>query len=84
MSRVQPSGKPVVRPADIIFAGSTRVAGILILVALAAVAIFLIIQSIPAFTADPAELKGAPSSFWEYVGPLVFGTVWAAFLALCR
>ena len=82
MSRVQPSRRTVTRPADIIFSGSTRIAGILILVALAAVAVFLIIQSIPAFTADPTELKGAPSSFWEYVAPLVFGTVWAAFLAL--
>ena len=70
------------RPADRIFSGATLTAGSLILVALAAVAIFLIIQSIPAFVADPAELKGSPSSFWAYVAPLIFGTVWAAFLAL--
>lgn len=82
MSRVQPSRRTVTRPADIIFSGSTRIAGILILIALAAVAVFLIVQSIPAFTADPTELKGSPSSFWEYVAPLVFGTVWAAILAL--
>ena len=53
-----------------------------ILVILAAVAIFLIAQSIPAFVVDPAEIKGEPDSFWAYVGPLVFGTVWAAALAL--
>lgn len=70
------------RPADRIFSGSTTVAGVLILVALAAVAVFLIAQSIPAFVADPAEIKGSPSSFWAYVGPLAFGTVWAALLAL--
>ena len=70
------------RPADRIFSGTTLVAGSLILVALAAVAIFLVVQSIPALIADPAELKGSPSSFWAYVGPLIFGTVWAAFLAL--
>jgi phosphate transport system permease protein len=58
------------------------VAGSLILTALAAVAIFLIAESIPALVADPADLKGSPSSFWAYVGPLAFGTVWAAFLAL--
>lgn len=57
-------------------------AGILILVALAAVAIFLVAESLPAFLANPKELKGSPSSFWEYVGPLVFGTIWAAALAL--
>ncbi|PRY67708.1 phosphate ABC transporter membrane protein 1 (PhoT family) [Glaciihabitans tibetensis] len=71
-----------VRRADRVFSTSTVVAGILILVALAAVAVFLIAQSIPALLADPSELKGSPSSFWAYVGPLAFGTVWAAFLAL--
>jgi phosphate transport system permease protein len=70
------------RPADRIFSTSTIVAGSLILAALAAVAIFLLVQSIPALLADPAELKGSPSSFWAYVAPLIFGTVWAAFLAL--
>jgi phosphate transport system permease protein len=70
------------RPADRIFSTSTVVAGSLILAALAAVAIFLLVQSVPALLADPAELKGSPSSFWAYVGPLIFGTVWAAFLAL--
>jgi phosphate transport system permease protein len=74
--------KPKTRPADRIFSGSTVVAGSLILAALAAVAIFLVAQSIPALIADPATLPTAPSSFWAYVGPLVFGTVWAAFLAL--
>ncbi|MEO5922134.1 MAG: phosphate ABC transporter permease subunit PstC, partial [Pseudolysinimonas sp.] len=70
------------RPADRIFRGSATFAGSLILVILAAVAIFLIAQSIPAFAVDPAEIKGEPASFWHYVGPLVFGTVWAAAIAL--
>jgi phosphate transport system permease protein len=70
------------RLGDRIFTGSTLTAGVIILIALAAVAVFLIAQSIPAFSADPAELKGSPSSFWAYVAPLAFGTVWAAFLAL--
>lgn len=71
-----------VRPGDRVFSTSTVVAGSLILAALAAVAIFLLVQSIPAFVADPAQLKGSPASFWDYVAPLIFGTVWAAFLAL--
>jgi phosphate transport system permease protein len=70
------------RPADRIFRGGAVLAGSLILVILAAVAIFLIAQSIPAFVVDPAEIKGSPDSFWTYVGPLVFGTVWAAAIAL--
>jgi len=72
------------RPADRIFSGSTVVAGGLILAILAAVAIFLVVQSIPAVTSDPDDvsLSGFPDSFWQYVGPLAFGTVYAAALAL--
>jgi len=79
---VRTSPKATMRPADRIFSGSTVVAGSLILAALAAVALFLIVQSIPALVADPAELKGSPASFWDYVAPLAFGTIWSAFLAL--
>ena len=82
MTTARTSPKTTRRLGDIIFSGSTVTAGSIILAALAAVAIFLIVQSIPALTADPADLKGSPSSFWEYVAPLAFGTVWAAFLAL--
>ena len=82
MTTAPASPKAPQRLADVIFSGAARVAGIVILAALAAVAIFLIAQSIPALVADPAELKGAPDSFWAYVAPLAFGTVWAAFLAL--
>jgi len=76
------TAKPVKRLADRVFSGAALTAGSLILVALAAVAVFLFAQSLPAFTADPAELKGSPSSFWEYVAPLAFGTIWAALIAL--
>ena len=82
MTTATRSPRATLRPADRIFSGATVVAGSLILAALAAVAIFLLAQSVPALVADPAELKGSPSSFWAYVAPLAFGTVWAAFLAL--
>jgi len=65
------------------FSATAVGAGIIILVVLAAVAAFLIIQSIPAFTADPADnqiLGGR--SFWDYVWPLVFGTLWSSVIAL--
>jgi len=81
-TEVQKPAKATQRLADRIFSGSALTAGIIILAALAAVAIFLLAQSIPAFTVDPKELKGEPDSFWAYVAPLAFGTVWAAFLAL--
>lgn len=70
------------RPADRIFSSATIIAGSLILAALAAVAIFLVAESIPAILADPADLADAPDGFWAYVLPLAFGTVWAAILAL--
>jgi len=82
MTTAQASPRAKLRLADRIFSGSTLTAGIIILAALAAVAVFLLAQSIPALVADPADLKGSPSSFWEYVAPLAFGTVWSAFLAL--
>ncbi|HWH25212.1 MAG TPA: phosphate ABC transporter permease subunit PstC [Pseudolysinimonas sp.] len=82
MTSAQVRAKAALRPADRIFSGTTVAAGALILVALAAVALFLIAQSIPALTADPKDLKGAPDSFWQYVIPLAFGSVWAAALAL--
>ncbi|MGL4339671.1 MAG: phosphate ABC transporter permease subunit PstC [Rhodoglobus sp.] len=76
------TSRPPLRLADRLFSSTTVIAGSIILAGLAAVAIFLVAESIPALVVDPAELKGAPSSFWAYVGPLAFGTVWAAFLAL--
>ncbi|HTL40341.1 MAG TPA: phosphate ABC transporter permease subunit PstC [Pseudolysinimonas sp.] len=70
------------RPADRIFSGSAMFAGSSILVILAAVAIFLIAQSLPGLVASPDDLKGDAANFWVYVGPLVFGTIWSAALAL--
>jgi len=69
------------RPGDRIFAGATRAAGYVILVALAGVAIFLTVEGIPAFSAGPDDLAGA-ANFVAYVWPLLFGTLLAAALAL--
>lgn len=77
---VRPKAK--VRVGDRVFSISTVAAGSLILLVLAAVAIFLIAQSIPAFTAPADSLPGDATSFWAYVGPLVFGTIWSAVIAL--
>jgi phosphate transport system permease protein len=70
------------RIGDRVFSGVALGAGILILAALAAVAIFLIVQSLPALGAKGSDMPSGFTSFWGYVVPLVFGTVWAAFLAL--
>jgi len=69
--------EPVGKAGDKIFGGLSKGAGILILVTLAAVALFLLKEAFPTFTTDDLE-----EGFASYVGPLVFGTIWAAFLAL--
>jgi len=56
-------------------------AGIVILAALAGVFVFLAIEGIPGLS-QPAEFYGSASSFWDYVAPLLFGTVLAAVFAL--
>ena len=74
------------RLADKIFHGISAAAGVTILMVLASVAGFLILRAWPALTASDDELakiswlKGA--SILEYVGPLIFGTLLSALLAL--
>jgi phosphate transport system permease protein len=79
-----PTPRSVRRLGDTIFSGAALTGGLVILVALAAVAIFLVAQSIPALGAKSTDIEstGAYANFWAYVGPLVFGTIWAALLAL--
>ncbi len=73
------SDEKVSKVGDKIFGGLSFGAAALILVTLAAVAIFLFFQGLPTFTDDSGELE---QSFLSYVGPFVFGTVYAATLAL--
>jgi phosphate transport system permease protein len=77
------------RPEDRIFFGLSFGSAALIMVILAAVALFLIIQALPAIVADwqtNADLNGGTtaghSSFWSYVGPLVWGTLFSSIIAL--
>jgi phosphate transport system permease protein len=75
--------KPVLRPGDRIFSGTALAAGTIILITLAAVAIFLIVQSLPALKPDTSDnhiLEGQP--FLAWVWPFVFGTLWASAIAL--
>jgi phosphate transport system permease protein len=72
--------KAPTRPGDRIFSGAALAGGLVILAALAAVAVFLIAESLPAFGAKASDIPGTAgqfSSFWSYVVPLAFGTVWA-------
>ncbi len=71
----------VVRPGDRIFSGLSTGAGLLILLVLAGVAAFLLIEGIPGILASPDEVKSG-QTFWSYVWPLVYGTLIAALVAL--
>ena len=81
MSAITAAHKPRQRAGDRVFFNLTRLAGLTILVALAGVAIFLIAEGVPALRAKPADLSGS-SSILTYAAPLVFGTLWAALIAI--
>lgn len=80
------------RAGDSIFLGLSTASAASIMVILAGVAIFLIIKGLPAITANwgtnedlaaihnPAQVPW--SSFWEYVAPLLWGSLWSALIAM--
>lgn len=70
------------RMGDRIFYVAAFGSGLLILGILIAVSAFLLAQSVPALIAPAEELPGDSSSFWSYVLPFAFGTIWVAFIAL--
>jgi phosphate transport system permease protein len=76
-----PPSRSVRRLGDRLFSGGATAAGILILAVLAGVAVFLIVQSIPALNASSADLPGH-KSLVAYIWPLLFGTLLAAIIAL--
>jgi phosphate transport system permease protein len=75
------SQAPVVkrRIGDLVFSNLAIGSGVAILVILAAVAIFLFAESVPAFL---SEQDAAPDGFFAYVAPFLFGTVLASIIAL--
>lgn len=77
----QSAPKAVVRPGDRIFAGLSLGAGVTILVTLAAVATFLFWQAWPAISAPSEEVRSGEGLVY-YIGPLVYGTIVAATIAL--
>jgi phosphate transport system permease protein len=80
--RSQPASRGLDRWFRYVAVGS----GILILAVLASVALFLIIEAMPALTNPDlaAEVPWIPAggNLWSVVGPLIFGTVLAAIVSL--
>lgn len=69
------------RLGDRLFSGAAVAAGVAILTVLAGVAIFLLIQALPALSASSDELAEGEGVV-AYIAPLAFGTVLAAALAV--
>ncbi len=80
-SRASAAPTPVVQRGDRIFSGAATAAGVLILVVLAGVAVFLLAEAAPALVAPAEEIPGG-NGLVAYIGPLIFGTLVAAFIAL--
>lgn len=74
--------QPVGRLGDRIFSGMTLGSGVLILLILAGVALFLFFEALPYFGDQLNDDLDPNVSFISYIWPLVFGTVYAASLAL--
>lgn len=76
------------RAGDSVFLGLSTTAAVSIMIILAGVAIFLILKGLPAITANwsQGDLAGYQnsnwSSFWDYVAPLLWGSIWAALIAM--
>ena len=91
MSSQVKSAEPVGgKTADKVFKGVAYACGILILVVLAAVAVFLLFRAWPLASGDQQANSetisnftgGKADNFWTYVGPLLFGTVLVSALSL--
>ncbi len=78
------------KTADKVFKGIAYGCGLLILAALAAVALFLLYRAWPLIAGDQTENAevvqslsgGRATNFFNYVGPMLFGTILVAALAL--
>ena len=69
------------RVGDAVFRRTALMAALLVVGLLAGVAIFLVIQGIPALDASGDTAYGK-DSVWAFVGPLLFGTVLSSILAM--
>lgn len=80
--------KSTARPEDRIFFGLSIGSATLIMVILAAVALFLIVKAMPAIVANwqtgdlASGTTAGHENFWGYVAPLIWGTVFVSAIAL--
>ncbi|MGO1173847.1 MAG: PstC family ABC transporter permease [Actinomycetaceae bacterium] len=75
------------RTGDRVFNGLSVGAGAIIVAVLGAVALFLLLQAIPALTSSSEDVAAAApftmgNGFWAYAGITIFGTLLASIIAL--
>jgi phosphate transport system permease protein len=80
-TEAEPQASPPTQRGDRVFSGLAKAAGLTILAALAAVFIFLAVEGIPGIN-QPADNYAPLDSFLPYVGRLLYGTIFAALIAL--
>ena len=80
-TEAEQQASPPTQRGDRVFSGLAKAAGLTILAALAAVFIFLAIEGIPGIN-QPADNYAPLDSFLPYVGRLLYGTIFAALIAL--
>jgi phosphate transport system permease protein len=81
MSTMDSKPKVKARIGDIVFSRLAKYSGIGILVTLAAVALFLFIQALPALSPD-ADFDGKAENLISFVTPYIFGTIYSSLIAL--
>jgi phosphate transport system permease protein len=59
-----------------------RAAAVAVSLVLVGVLVFLAVKGSPAFTAGAGELPAHAANFWALAGPLAFGSLWVAVIAL--
>jgi len=74
-------GKGKIRLGDLIFSRAATFAGAGILITLAAVALFLFLQALPALNPN-ADFDGKAENPLSYIAPYIFGTLYGSLIAL--
>lgn len=73
--------KPPTRLGDLLFSKVSLVSGLIVILFLAGVGTFLLIQGLPALDASGEATYGEPD-IWKFVGMLLYGTIYASLIAI--
>ncbi|MDR2381213.1 MAG: phosphate ABC transporter permease subunit PstC [Bifidobacteriaceae bacterium] len=76
---------PPTRPAlgERLFASAMKGAAVGVAAILVGVLVFLSLRGGPSLAAQQGDLPAHATSFWQLAGPLAFGSLWVAVIALC-